>query len=103
MGMEKDFLIHLEVYGGLGGWWRRVLCCTIHIVILLHVTNFLEYFRIAVIIAKMTSRLRGSPIIKTVFQPKRRKLVPVVAPSSISEWSTIGQDTTTGMHQSRRS
>ena len=43
----------------------------------------------------MTSRIRGSPIIKTVFQPKR-KLLPVVAPSSTSEWSTIGQHTTTG-------
>ena len=42
----------------------------------------------------MTSRLRGSPIVKTVFQPKR-KLLPVVAPSSTSDWSTIGQYTTT--------
>ena len=56
--------------------------------------QFPDYFRIFYTSVEMTSRPRGSLIIETAFQP-RRKLLPVVAAPSTSDWSTIGQYTTT--------
>ena len=54
---------------------------------------FTRFFQIAIV--EMSSRLRaigGSPLVKTVFQAKR-KLTPLVGPEDTSDWSNSAQST----------